>query len=129
MDEKNIPAEAQEIAYQDRCWYWIEKESWGTGQTFIAPALYKAECDAWYSAEFSGISTRFLKVLEPIRRTPPPAQAYRMLVPDVDVIQPDDEYLSDDTTTWEPAGHCIFVGMHHLRAMKPGRRAIKGSGE
>ena len=56
-----------------------------------------------------------------------PNQAYRMLVPDVDIIRPDDEYLSDDTTTWAPVGRSIFVGMPHVRAFKPGRRKIEGS--
>ena len=56
-----------------------------------------------------------------------PNQAYRMLIPDVDIIRPDDEYLSDDTTKWEPVGRGIFVGMPHLRAFKPGRRKIEGS--
>lgn len=57
----------------------------------------------------------------------PAAQAYRMLVPGVDIIRADDEFLSDDTTTWEPAGQCIFVGMAHLHAFKPGRRRISGA--
>lgn len=78
----------------------------------------------WYSIEFSGISTRFLKVLEPVRRSPPAAEAYRLLRAHVDIIRPDDEYLSDDTTEWVPVGRCIFVGMPHLHAMKPGRRRI-----
>ncbi|PWB21368.1 hypothetical protein [Comamonas sp. JNW] len=56
-----------------------------------------------------------------------PNQAYRMLIPDVDIIRPDDEYLSDDTTTWKPVGRSIFVGMPHVRAFKPGRRKIEGS--
>lgn len=51
--------------YEDRAWYWVEREVWADEPSRIAPAMYKANCDAWYSYEFSGISTRFLKVLEP----------------------------------------------------------------
>lgn len=113
--------------YQDGAWYWVEREVWANEPKRIAPAMYKADCDAWYSCEFSGIPTRQLKVLETIQRTPSRPQAYRMLVPGVDIIRPDDEYLSDDTTTWEPVGRSIFVGMPHVRAFKPGRRKIEGS--
>ena len=54
--------------YDDGAWYWVEREVWANEPTRIAPAMYKANCDAWYSYEFSGISTRFLKVLEPCQR-------------------------------------------------------------
>lgn len=56
--------------YEDGAWYWVEREVWANEPKRIAPAMYKADCDAWYSYEFSGIPTRQLKVLEPIRRTP-----------------------------------------------------------
>ncbi|MDR0226712.1 MAG: hypothetical protein LBI66_09840 [Burkholderiaceae bacterium] len=112
--------------YLDRGWYWVEKETWGDGKTIIAPAMYKAECDAWYSIEFSGISTRFLKVLEPVVRAPCAPHGYRPLVHGIDTIRADDEYLSDDYSAWEPVGRCIFVGMKHHRAMKPGRRRVTG---
>lgn len=52
-------------AYEDGKWYWVEREGWHGEPPTIAPACYKAECDAWYSYIFSGISTPYLKVLEP----------------------------------------------------------------
>ncbi|TDF24605.1 hypothetical protein EZI45_20950 [Delftia tsuruhatensis] len=124
MTEEDQQPPAVAVEYLDRGWYWVEKEGWGDGKNTIAPAMYKAECDAWYSIEFSGISTRFLTVLEPVRRSPPAAEGYRLLRANVDIIRPDDEYLSDDTTTWEPVGRCIFVGMHHVHGFKPGRRRL-----
>ena len=67
MSDKHTDQSRTESAYQDRGWYWIEREGWAY-ETIIAPAMYKAECDAWYSVEFSGSPTREVKVLEPIRR-------------------------------------------------------------
>lgn len=52
-------------AYEDGKWYWVEHEGWHGEPPTIAPACYKAECDAWYSYIFSGISTPYLKVLGP----------------------------------------------------------------
>ena len=52
-------------AYEDGTWYWVEHEGWHDEPPTIAPACYKAECDAWYSYVFSGISTPYLKVLGP----------------------------------------------------------------
>ena len=52
-------------AYEDGKWYWVEHEGWHGEPPTIAPACYKAECDAWYSYVFSGISTPYLKVLGP----------------------------------------------------------------
>ena len=54
--------------YQDGAWYWVEREVWANEPKRIAPAMYKADCDAWYSYEFSGIPTRQLEVLEPCHR-------------------------------------------------------------
>lgn len=54
--------------YEDGAWYWVEKEGWIGDPVTIAPACYKAECDAWYSHIFSGISTRYLRVLERCER-------------------------------------------------------------
>lgn len=119
--------EQQPEALVDGAWYWVENETWAGEQVIVAPACYDAESNAWYSRRFSGISTRYLKVLEPCVRPPAPehpAPAYRMLRAGVDIIEPDDEYLSDDTTTWERVGNCIFVGMVHNHALKPGRRRI-----
>lgn len=126
MTEEDQQPPAAAVEYLDRGWYWVEKETWGDGKTVIAPAMYKAECEAWYSVEFSGLSTRYLKVLEPVVRVPRAPHGYRLLRANVDIIQPDDEYLSDDTTTWEPVGQCIFVGMTHLHALNPGRRRVTG---
>lgn len=61
-------AQDSRAQFEDGAWYWVEKEGWIGDPPKIAPACYKAEFDAWYSFEFSGISTRFLKVLEPCRR-------------------------------------------------------------
>lgn len=55
-------------AYEDGKWYWVEREGWHGEPPTIAPACYKANCDAWYSHIFSGISTPYLKVLEPCER-------------------------------------------------------------
>ncbi len=66
------------------------------------------------------------KELEARKPLPPAAEGYRLLRANVDIIRPDDEYLSDDTTRWEPAGQCIFVGMTHIHGLKPGRRRITG---
>lgn len=54
--------------FEDGKWYWVEHEGWSGQPALIEPARYKADCDAWYSIVFSGISTRFLKVLEPCER-------------------------------------------------------------
>ncbi|MEG1769868.1 MAG: hypothetical protein RR311_15460 [Comamonas sp.] len=61
------PAQDQQsrAAYEDGKWYWVEHEGWHGEPPTIAPACYKAECDAWYSYIFSGISTPYLKVLGP----------------------------------------------------------------
>lgn len=56
--------------FEDSAWYWVEKEGWIGDPPTIAPALYKAQSDAWYSFAFSGIPTREVKVLEPCRRAP-----------------------------------------------------------
>ena len=55
-------------SYADGAWYWVELREWHDDPPIVAPAMYKANCDAWYSYEFSGVSTQFLKVLEPCQR-------------------------------------------------------------
>jgi hypothetical protein len=60
--------ETERAEYVDGAWYWVEKEGWIGDPPTIAPAKYKANCDAWYSFEFSGIPTREVKVLEPCVR-------------------------------------------------------------
>lgn len=60
--------EQERAAFENGAWYWVEHEGWVGDPPNISPARYKAECDAWYSQEFSGISTRYLKVLEPCTR-------------------------------------------------------------
>lgn len=57
--------EQERAEFTDGAWYWVEKEGWHDEPPKIAPAMYRADCDAWYSWEFSGISTEYLKVLEP----------------------------------------------------------------
>lgn len=71
--------------FEDGAWYWVEKEGWHDEPPKIAPAMYRADCDAWYSWGFSGISTRYLKVLEPCVRY---EQAARRapVVPEGDVV-------------------------------------------
>lgn len=59
------PDQQSRETYEDGKWYWVEREGWHGEPPTIAPACYKAECDAWYSYIFSGISTPYLKVLEP----------------------------------------------------------------
>ena len=72
LPDPKMPAQAgteQERAeFTDGAWYWVEKEGWHDEPPKIAPAMYRADCDAWYSWEFSGISTEYLKVLEPCVR-------------------------------------------------------------
>lgn len=60
--------EQERAEFTDGAWYWVEKERWHGEEPLIAPAMYKADADAWYSREFAGISTRYLKVLEPCVR-------------------------------------------------------------
>lgn len=62
--------DSERTTYEDGAWYWVEKEGWIGDPPTIAPALYKAQSDAWYSFAFSGIPTREVKVLEPCRRAP-----------------------------------------------------------
>jgi len=116
--------EQQPEALVDGAWYWVEKETWAGEQVIVAPACYDAESNAWYSRRFSGISTRFIKVLEPCVRPPKAAQAYRLLRDGEDRIEANDEFLKEDGTTWvrDPAG--IFVGMPYHRALLPCRRRI-----
>lgn len=52
-------------AYEDGKWYWVEHDGWGHNPPIIAPARYRADCDSWYSFDFSGITTRYIKVLGP----------------------------------------------------------------
>lgn len=65
------PASSEPVAvhtdpegYQDGAWYWVKINGFG-GNSIMAPAMYRANCGAWYSHEFIGISTRFLDVLGP----------------------------------------------------------------
>lgn len=60
--------EQERAEFTDGAWYWVEKEGWHDEPPKIAPAMYRAACDAWYSWEFSGVSTQYLKVLEPCTR-------------------------------------------------------------
>ena len=60
--------EQERAGFTDGAWYWVEKEGWHDEPPKIAPAMYRADCDAWYSWEFSGISTEYLKVMEPCVR-------------------------------------------------------------
>ena len=66
--------EQERAEFTDGAWYWVEKEGWIGDQPTIAPAKYKANCDAWYSFEFSGVPTREVKVLEPCTRSQPVAR-------------------------------------------------------
>ena len=50
------------IDLQDGVWYWVRYE--GLGQTYEAPAVYKADADAFYSHEFSGIPARQIDVIK-----------------------------------------------------------------
>lgn len=52
-----------ERPYQDGSWHWVRYE--GLHEVYGAPAMYKANCDAWYSFQFSGIPTRQVEVLGP----------------------------------------------------------------
>lgn len=36
-------------------WYWVRKQGWGTEYEDWTPAMWKPECNAWYSVGFSGI--------------------------------------------------------------------------
>ena len=46
----------------DGKWYWVQYE--GLGQTYEAPAMYRAEAKAFYSVEFSGIPSNQALVLK-----------------------------------------------------------------
>lgn len=71
---------------------------------------------------------------EPLYTTPQPTQAqagvvpqYRLLQPGVDRIEDDDEFLSDDTTTWAIDPNGIFSGnIYGGHVLRPARRRIKG---
>lgn len=52
-----------ERPYEDGSWHWVRYE--GLHEVYKAPAMYKANCDAWYSFQFSGIPTRQVEVLGP----------------------------------------------------------------
>ena len=53
------------------------------------------------------------------------AERYRLLNLGVDVIQADDEFLSDDTTTWATDPNGVFVGMPYQGyALLPARRKL-----
>lgn len=52
---------------------------------------------------------------------------YRLLQPGVDRIEDDDEFLSDDTTTWAIDPNGIFSGnIYGGHVLRPARRRIKG---
>lgn len=59
-----VAAHTDPEGYQDGAWYWVKINGFG-GDSIMAPAMYRANCGAWYSHEFIGISTRFLDVLGP----------------------------------------------------------------
>jgi hypothetical protein len=46
----------------DGKWYWVQYE--GLGKTYEAPAIYRAEAQAFYSVEFSGIPANQALVLK-----------------------------------------------------------------
>lgn len=52
-----------ERPYQDGSWHFVKYE--GLHKEYGAPAMYKANCDAWYSFEFSSIPTRQVEVIAP----------------------------------------------------------------
>lgn len=68
------------------------------------------------------------------RGTPQPTQTqagavpqYRLLHSGVDRIEDDDEFLSDDTTTWAIDPNGIFSGnIYGGHVLRPARRRIKG---
>jgi len=70
-------------------------------------------------------------VVRPAYHAPQPSPAaqgdarYRLLNLGADVIQADDEFLSDDTTTWATDPNGVFVGMPYAGyALLPARRKV-----
>lgn len=57
---------------------------------------------------------------QPVVREP----RYRLLEPGIDRIEADDEFLMDDTKTWETDAGGIFVGTLYGNVFRPARRAI-----
>lgn len=66
-----------ERPYQDGSWHWVKYE--GLHKEYGAPAMYKSNCDAWYSFEFSGIPTRQVEVLGPCVNASQPVGAPSIL--------------------------------------------------
>ena len=57
-----------------------------------------------------------------------PQKRYRLLIRNVDVIQPDDEFLRDADSVWQVDPQGIFVGMRYMsKALLPARRLVESS--
>lgn len=57
----------------DQAWYWVRYE--GLSGVLEAPAMYKADAEAFYSVAFSGIPTREIEVIRELTATPPAPDA------------------------------------------------------
>lgn len=98
--------------FEDGAWYWVEKEGWIGDPPTIAPALYKAQSDAWYSFAFSGIPTREVKVLEACRRAPAVPKGWKITGLEAAFGRPVDIAINHDPEA---------LAMHALN--RPGRGA------
>ena len=54
------------LELKDSHWYVVEYDVFGSAPVLRAPAMYKKNCDAFYSYEFTGIPTRQLEVIREI---------------------------------------------------------------
>lgn len=78
MSEEPSKAVGECEMYLDRTWYWVKYEA--INDVFIeTPAMYQANCDCWYSFEFSGVPTRQVEVLEKCSRLAEQAQEIERL--------------------------------------------------
>lgn len=104
--------EQQRAEFEDGAWYWVEKEGWHDEPPKIAPAMYRADCNAWYSWEFSGTSTEYLKVLEPCvrheqaaRRAPVVPKGWLPTTENINELpEPLRKYICDLETNADPSG-------------------------
>lgn len=55
---ESVRSNAELVGEREAGWYFVRNENWDGGHGEWTPALWKPECKAWYSYQFSGIPDR-----------------------------------------------------------------------
>lgn len=118
------PAQAGELPDPDAVFYCSEDTGYLT-QYRLPPANLTDGDVAMYEADtVRSLLSAALAARKPLSVDEP---QYRLLRSDVDQIETNDEFLSEDTKTWAIDPNGIFVGMvYGGRVLRPARRRING---